>query len=93
MTDTRLCSITSALCDINSKICDDNTVSELIRLYHDVLFMHNTSIYLMYSLSGSEYDTAKCLYDITNVYLLKILESLKLKERQANEKDNIHSKN
>lgn len=84
MTDTRLCSITSTLRDINSKIYDDdNTVSELIRLYHDVLFMHNTSIYLMYSLSGSEYDTAKCLYDITNVYLLKILESLKLKERQA----------
>lgn len=84
MTDTRLCSITSALYDINSKIYDDdNTVSELIRLYHDVLFMHNTSIYLMYSLSGSDYDTAKCLYDITSVYLLKILESLKLKERQA----------
>ncbi len=95
MMDFRIGEMAHTICEINCKLDVENiTKSELTKLYHEVLFIHNRAIYIMYcQRTEAEADIAGCLYISTNSLLIKVIELFKLNRGEENEKDNIYSKN
>lgn len=94
MYEKNICDIAHTLLKVSLELKNENiTESDLTRLYHQVWFMHSTSMYIMYRSDGGEYESAGGLYNTTNYLLIKIIGMIKLKRGEEHEKDNIYSKN